>query len=42
MEFFQAAALLHDDVMDDSDTRRGLPAAHRRFAGAHADAGLDR
>ena len=23
MEFFQAAALIHDDVMDDSDTRTG-------------------
>ena len=30
MELFQAAALIHDDVMDDSDTRRGMPAAHRR------------
>jgi geranylgeranyl diphosphate synthase type I len=39
MEFFQAAALLHDDVMDDSDTRRGMPAAHRRLAEVHAKEG---
>ena len=39
MEFFQAAALLHDDVMDGSDTRRGMPAAHRSFATLHADSG---
>ena len=39
MEFFQAAALLHDDVMDDSDTRRGMPATHRRLADEHAAAG---
>jgi geranylgeranyl diphosphate synthase type I len=39
MEFFQAAALLHDDVMDDSDIRRGMPAAHRRLADEHAAAG---
>src|ERR671929_227562 len=32
LEFFQAAALIHDDVMDDSDTRRGAPSVHRRFA----------
>ena len=36
MEFFQAAALIHDDVMDDSDTRRGMPAAHRSIAARHA------
>lgn len=35
LEFLQACALIHDDVMDGSDTRRGLPAAHRRFAGLH-------
>ena len=35
LEFLQACALIHDDVMDGSDTRRGLPAAHRRFAGVH-------
>ncbi len=35
MEIFQAAALIHDDVMDDSDTRRGRPAAHRAMASAH-------
>ena len=39
MEFFQAAALLHDDVMDGSDTRRGMPAAHRAFGALHADSG---
>ena len=37
MEFFQAAALLHDDVMDDSDTRRGTPAAHRVWAQRHRE-----
>lgn len=40
LELFQAAALFHDDVMDDSDTRRGFPAAHRAFAGLHAQHGL--
>ena len=35
LELFQAAALFHDDVMDDSDTRRGMPAAHRVFAARH-------
>lgn len=39
MEFFQGAALLHDDVMDRSDTRRGRPSAHRAIAALHADRG---
>ena len=39
LEFLQACALIHDDVMDGSDTRRGLPAAHRRFAQLHRGEG---
>ena len=35
LEFLQACALVHDDVMDGSDTRRGKPAAHRRLASMH-------
>ncbi len=38
LEFLQACALIHDDVMDDSDTRRGHPSAHRKFAGLHRTA----
>lgn len=37
LEFLQACALIHDDVMDGSDLRRGLPAIHRRFAAVHQD-----
>ncbi|MFC7406088.1 polyprenyl synthetase family protein [Georgenia alba] len=39
LELFQAAALVHDDVMDDSLVRRGVPAAHRAFAATHRDRG---
>jgi len=35
LEVFHAAALVHDDIMDNSDTRRGAPSAHRRFASEH-------
>lgn len=38
LEFLQACALIHDDVMDDSDTRRGNPSVHRKFAGLHRTA----
>jgi geranylgeranyl diphosphate synthase type I len=31
LELLQASALIHDDVMDASDTRRGRPAVHRRL-----------
>ncbi len=31
VELVHASALVHDDVMDDSATRRGRPAAHRAF-----------
>jgi geranylgeranyl diphosphate synthase type I len=31
LELLQASALIHDDVMDASDTRRGQPSVHRRF-----------
>lgn len=39
LEVFQAAALVHDDLIDNSDTRRGRPAAHRAFESAHEAAG---
>jgi geranylgeranyl diphosphate synthase type I len=36
LELLHACALVHDDVMDSSDTRRGQPAAHVRFAAEHS------
>lgn len=41
LEIFHAFALIHDDIMDGSDTRRGRPSVHRAFAahrGHRADA----
>lgn len=31
LDLLHVSALVHDDVMDASDTRRGLPAAHKQF-----------
>ena len=39
LELLQASALIHDDVMDASDTRRGRPAVHKQFAARHQAAG---
>ena len=36
LEFLQASALIHDDLMDGSDTRRGKPAMHKQFGDAAA------
>ena len=35
LELFQAAALVHDDVLDDAHTRRGRPTTHITFAEHH-------
>ncbi|NEC67593.1 polyprenyl synthetase family protein [Streptomyces sp. SID9727] len=37
LELFHAFALIHDDVMDGSERRRGAPSAHRAFAVRHGD-----
>jgi geranylgeranyl diphosphate synthase type I len=39
LELLHACALVHDDVMDSSDTRRGRPAAHNAFARMHRESG---
>ena len=38
LELLHASALVHDDYMDASDTRRGRPATHRLFEAEHGDA----
>jgi geranylgeranyl diphosphate synthase type I len=39
LEVFHAAALVHDDIMDNSDLRRGLPSVHKRFETWHREQG---
>lgn len=40
LEFYQASALVHDDLLDNSALRRGRPAAHVHFANLHESIGL--
>lgn len=35
LEWLQGSALVHDDLMDGSDTRRGRPSVHRAFEARH-------
>lgn len=37
LELLHACALVHDDVIDDSSTRRGRPTVHVRFTELHRD-----
>ncbi len=39
LELLHACALVHDDLMDDSATRRGRPAAHAAFTALHREQG---
>jgi geranylgeranyl diphosphate synthase type I len=41
LEFVHASALVHDDVMDGAETRRGRPATHIGFASRHTHGSLD-
>lgn len=41
LELLQACALIHDDLMDGSDTRRGKPSIHRHFESVHMQDELD-
>jgi geranylgeranyl diphosphate synthase, type I len=39
LEVLHASALVHDDYMDASDTRRGKPATHKAFEALHREHG---
>ncbi len=39
-ELLHTYLLIHDDIMDHAETRRGLPAAHVRFRNAHRARGF--
>jgi len=39
LELLHACALVHDDVIDESATRRGMPTAHMQFAALHRGRG---
>ncbi len=39
LELLHASALVHDDYMDASDSRRGRPSTHRTFEREHREAG---
>lgn len=42
IEVFQTAALVHDDIIDDSDLRRGKPSAHRALSDATSSQAIGR
>lgn len=37
LELLHVSAIVHDDIMDGSDVRRGAPSAHRRFEAMQRD-----
>ena len=39
LELLHAYALIHDDILDNSPTRRGVPTVHAKHAGIHAARG---